>query len=278
MLRPRPHGARTTSTSSTTTACTTCRSRWRRRCRSRWSRTLHTPPTPWLESAIQAGDACPRHVRRGQRAHGAGLARTRRRRARDPQRRRRSTAGAPGPGGGPAVWFGRLVPEKGAAPRDRRRRAGRRAARARRPDRGPRRTSTREIRPRLGRRASSYVGHLDHADARAACVGAASVAARDPVLGRALRPRRRRGARLRHAGARVRPRRAAGGASTPDCGALVAPGRRPRRWPTRDRGRRAARRATRRARHARRATARWSGWSTRYERALRARSRPRVAA
>lgn len=74
--------------------------------------TLHTPPTPWLESAIQAG-SCPvvftavsAHTARAWRHavpavriihNGVDLSRWR-----------------PGPGGGPLVWSGRLVPEKGA--------------------------------------------------------------------------------------------------------------------------------------------------------------------
>lgn len=74
--------------------------------------TLHTPPTPWLESAVQAGP-CPvvftavsRHTARAwQHAisdvrvilNGVELGRWR-----------------PGPGGGPVLWSGRLVPEKGA--------------------------------------------------------------------------------------------------------------------------------------------------------------------
>jgi glycosyltransferase involved in cell wall biosynthesis len=74
--------------------------------------TLHTPPTPWLESAIQAAP-CPvfftavsthtakawQHVIPALRVirNGVDLDRWR-----------------PGPGGGPLVWSGRLVPEKGA--------------------------------------------------------------------------------------------------------------------------------------------------------------------
>jgi glycosyltransferase involved in cell wall biosynthesis len=74
--------------------------------------TLHTPPTPWLESAIQSG-TCPvrfvsvsRHTAAAWRhqipsveviANGV-----------DPEQWRE------GSGGGPAIWFGRLVPEKGA--------------------------------------------------------------------------------------------------------------------------------------------------------------------
>lgn len=74
--------------------------------------TLHTPPTPWLESAIQAGP-CPviftavsqhtalawRHAISGIRVipNGVDLG-----------------LWQPGPGGGPLLWSGRLVPEKGA--------------------------------------------------------------------------------------------------------------------------------------------------------------------
>jgi glycosyltransferase involved in cell wall biosynthesis len=74
--------------------------------------TLHTPPTPWLESAIQAGP-CPviftavsqhtalawRHAITGIRVipNGVDLG-----------------LWQPGPGGGPLLWSGRLVPEKGA--------------------------------------------------------------------------------------------------------------------------------------------------------------------
>jgi len=73
--------------------------------------TLHTPPTPWLESAVQAGP-CPvvftavsRHTAQAWRqaipkirviSNGIDLTRWR-----------------PGPGGGPVLWLGRIVPEKG---------------------------------------------------------------------------------------------------------------------------------------------------------------------
>jgi len=74
--------------------------------------TLHTPPTPWLESAIQV-HACPvtfvsvsahtaqawHHVAPSSRVISNGIDLTR---------------WTPGPGGGALVWFGRLVPEKGA--------------------------------------------------------------------------------------------------------------------------------------------------------------------
>ena len=74
--------------------------------------TLHTPPTPWLESAIQAPQRCPvdfaavsahtaqawRHVVPDATVIHNGV---------DVDRWRQ------GAGGGPAVWSGRLVPEKG---------------------------------------------------------------------------------------------------------------------------------------------------------------------
>lgn len=75
--------------------------------------TLHTPPTPWLESAIQAPSRLPvtfaavsAHTARAWSHlvpdatvvhNGVDTARWQ-----------------AGPGGGPAVWSGRLVPEKGA--------------------------------------------------------------------------------------------------------------------------------------------------------------------
>jgi glycosyltransferase involved in cell wall biosynthesis len=74
--------------------------------------TLHTPPTPWLESALQVRDsdvtfvAVSEHTARAWRhllpdvrvvPNGVDVERW-----------------SVGPGGGPVVWFGRLVPEKGA--------------------------------------------------------------------------------------------------------------------------------------------------------------------
>jgi glycosyltransferase involved in cell wall biosynthesis len=73
--------------------------------------TLHTPPTPWLESAIQTGPspvtfvAVSEHTARAWRSstsadvirNGVDL-----------------DVWRPGPGGGSAIWIGRLVPEKGA--------------------------------------------------------------------------------------------------------------------------------------------------------------------
>jgi glycosyltransferase involved in cell wall biosynthesis len=123
--------------------------------------TLHTPPTPWLESAIQVDESCPvafvavsHHTARAwshlvPRAHvihnGVDVVRWR-----------------PGRGGGPLAWFGRIVPEKGAHL------AIDAAVLAGRPlvlagpvsDRGYYDT---EIRPRLARPGVDHVGHLTHA-------------------------------------------------------------------------------------------------------------------
>ena len=74
--------------------------------------TLHTPPTPWLESAIRSPRGCDvtfaavsrhtadawRHVVPSSTVVLNGVD---------------STRWVQGPGGGPAVWSGRLVPEKG---------------------------------------------------------------------------------------------------------------------------------------------------------------------
>ena len=123
--------------------------------------TLHTPPTPWLESAIQAGDDCPvtfvavsehtaqswSHLAPDARVIHNGV---------DVARRR------PGPGGGPLVWSGRIAPEKGTHL------AIEAAVLARRPLRiaGPISDPAyfeAEVRPRLGA-GIDYVGHLSHAE------------------------------------------------------------------------------------------------------------------
>ena len=133
--------------------------------------TLHTPPTPWLESAIQAPDLCPvsfaavsRHTARAWRHvvpeaaiihNGIDVDRWRQ-----------------GPGGGPAVWFGRLVPEKGPHL------AARAAALAGVPLRlaGPVMDPAwfdAQVRPWLSDQIT-YVGHL-RTDELAALVGSAQV-------------------------------------------------------------------------------------------------------
>lgn len=137
--------------------------------------TLHTPPTPWLESAMRVAGACSQFV-----AVSAATA-----------LQWRTTAAAavirngvdterwtPGPGGDRAVWFGRLVPEK--APHlalDAARIAGIPIDLA-----GPvfdRDYYAAEVEPRLSRDAR-YVGHLGTDDLRD-LVGRAAVSLVTPV-------------------------------------------------------------------------------------------------
>jgi len=135
--------------------------------------TLHTPPTAWLESAIQADDRCPvhfvavseytarawSHLLPGARVipNGVDLDRW-----------------SPGPGGGPPVWFGRIAPEKGAhLAIDAALLAGTGLRLA-----GPasdRAYFDTEIRPRIALDGIEYVGHLTHAKL-VRFLGAASVA------------------------------------------------------------------------------------------------------
>ena len=139
--------------------------------------TLHTPPTPWLESAIQAPRGCPvtfaavsthtahmwRHIVPAARIVRNGI---------DLQRWH------PGPGGGPAIWAGRLVPEKGphlaaeAAVK-----AGVELCLAGPvPDAG---YFEQQVRPWLGRQVH-YAGHLT-AGELATLVGQASVSVVTPI-------------------------------------------------------------------------------------------------
>lgn len=122
--------------------------------------TLHTPPTPWLESAVASGP-CPVHFAAVSRFTARGW-----RHVVPHARVIRNGVDLrtwrPGPGGGPLVWFGRLVPEKGpdlaiAAAR----RAGRPLQLA-----GPtpdRQFFDRCITPGLGD-GIEYLGHLRHAE------------------------------------------------------------------------------------------------------------------
>ncbi|WP_306232154.1 glycosyltransferase [Agrococcus beijingensis] len=71
--------------------------------------TLHTPPTPWLESAVRFAADRSRFVAvsayTAQQWRGSV-------RASVIMNGIDTTRWAAGPGGGPAIWFGRLVPEK----------------------------------------------------------------------------------------------------------------------------------------------------------------------
>lgn len=74
--------------------------------------TLHTPPTPWLESAITAQDSCPVTFTAVSR-FTAGAWRPTVPAARVVRNGIDTDFWKPGPGGGDLVWSGRLVPEKG---------------------------------------------------------------------------------------------------------------------------------------------------------------------
>jgi glycosyltransferase involved in cell wall biosynthesis len=136
--------------------------------------TLHTPPVPWLESAIEVAGSAGTFVAVSRAMSDAwshavsamiilnGV---------DPD------LWVPGPGGEDAVWSGRLVPEK--APHeaiDAVRRTGRAITVA-----GPmldRPYFDREIEPRLGDRVR-YAGHLDQREL-CALVGSSAVAVVTP--------------------------------------------------------------------------------------------------
>ena len=164
--------------------------------------TLHTPPTPWLESALTLARA-----RRGPPGDGLRLARQRPGMARVPIERVIHNGvdlqrWRPGPGGTGAVWWGRIVPEK--APHlaiDAARLAAVPIALV-----GPVHDDAyfaREVH-RASAATCDYAGHLAAADVAAAC-GPRRGRRRDPGVGGAVRPRRRRGAGMRHAGRGVRP-------------------------------------------------------------------------
>lgn len=138
--------------------------------------TLHTPPTPWLESAMAARPGTP--VRYA--AVSATTAAQWRPMVPDAEVIRNGVDlvdFAPGPGGGPPVWSGRIVAEKG--PEDAIRAArlagtGLRLA-------GPRpdaRYFDERVAPLLGDDVT-YEGHLDHREL-AELVGQSSVAVVSP--------------------------------------------------------------------------------------------------
>ncbi|MEV1291657.1 glycosyltransferase [Pseudonocardia sp. NPDC049635] len=138
--------------------------------------TLHTPPTPWMESAIRLGDpvrlpfaAVSAHTARAWEPTGA--------RATVVRNGVDTVAWPAGAGGGTPVWSGRVVPEKGPVEAIRAARladTGLRLA-------GPcpdRRYFRDEVAPLLGD-GVEYLGHLDHG-ALARLVGAATVAVVSP--------------------------------------------------------------------------------------------------
>ena len=131
--------------------------------------TLHTPPTPWLESAIQTGPSPVTFVAVSE--HTARAWRT----SADAQVIRNGVdldRWPPGAGGGSPIWFGRLVPEKGADLAVRAAQAAGLELDLAGPMADPRYFDD-HIAPHLGPQIR-YLGHLDHA-ALADRVGRASV-------------------------------------------------------------------------------------------------------
>ncbi|MEQ3553415.1 glycosyltransferase [Pseudonocardia nematodicida] len=138
--------------------------------------TLHTPPTPWLESAVRLGDprrlrfaAVSDHTARAWAPTGA--------RATVVRNGVDTATWGYGAGGGVPVWSGRIVPEKGPVEAIR---AARLAGTGLRlagpcPDRA---FFSSQVAPLLGD-GISYLGHLDHRTL-AGLVGDASVAVVSP--------------------------------------------------------------------------------------------------
>ena len=246
MLDLAAHRRRARSTSCTTTASTTCRSRWLRRCRrADGDHPAHAadPVAGVGGAALAAGAGSFAAV---SAVHGTRLARTPSTSDVDPQRRRHRVAG-----GRARRRPGRLVGP--ARPRE-----GARTSRSTPPAlagvplvlAGPVRTRTyfeREVAPRLG--DDVRVRRAPRPARPVRLVGGGGGRGGDAQLGRALRPGRRRGDGLRHPGRRLRPRCASARSWTTAPGACSPRPATSRRWPRRSR--RAARaRPRRRARHA----------------------------
>ena len=198
---------RPTTSSSTSTPCTTCRSP-APGCSSKVTATLHSPPTPWLESALSVA-----RQRRNPPALASVSGTPTRRRGRSclhrPGHRQRCRPRHVGGGRGRAgtpCGRGRMVPEK--APHlaiDACRRAGHAAVAD---GSGPRPPVLRPgDRPATRLATSQYLGHGTAAEV-AARRRALRRRRRHADVGRAVRARRRRGAGLRHAGGRLPARRA----------------------------------------------------------------------
>ncbi|MCK8678229.1 glycosyltransferase [Streptomyces lichenis] len=133
--------------------------------------TLHTPPTPWLESAVQAVDPCPVTFT-AVSAHTAAAWRATVPAARVVRNGVDTRLWSPGTGGPYLVWTGRLVPEKGPHL------AAEAACKAGLPllmagPVGDRRYVTDYVEPLLGD-GIDYVGHLGRGELAALVGGAAA--------------------------------------------------------------------------------------------------------
>ena len=136
---------------------------------------LHTPPVPWLESAINVAGSAGTFVAVSaamSRAWAHAVPTVTILNGVDPER------WTPGPGGAGAVWSGRIAPEKAPhAAIDAARRSGRSISLA-----GPvmdQHYFDAEIRPRLDN-STRYVGHLDQRDL-CRLVGSSAVALVTPA-------------------------------------------------------------------------------------------------
>lgn len=134
--------------------------------------TLHTPPTPWLESAITAQDSCPVTFTAVSR-FTADAWRATVPSARVVRNGIDTDFWRPGPGGGGLVWSGRLVPEKAAHLAIESARAAGMTLRIAGPI-SDRAYFTDRIEPLLGQDVR-YVGHLDRREL-ADLLGSASAA------------------------------------------------------------------------------------------------------
>ena len=138
--------------------------------------TLHTPPTPWLESAVRLRSVS--HTRfAAVSEHTAAQWGPLAARATVVRNGVDTDFWTPGPGGGPPVWSGRIVPEKGPVEAIQAARAAGTGLRLAGPT-PDRRFFREQVEPLLGG-PISYAGHLDHTEL-ARLVGSASVAVVPP--------------------------------------------------------------------------------------------------